>query len=501
MSSSPPGSTRIYWSQGYTLDPTGVCIWPFSSYRARWADLERIEYLPYPQNGKWQFRFRLSFAGAKRRRLSLTRGGGSQGLCAVATMLRWIGDSGAKVSGWDESGVEQILSAAARLEEIGPSSTDRSDTDVFRRAEVALVSLQIKEAINACAAIIERGSEQATAAARLKIKGELLAGRVENALDTLAELIRRHPEEIEARALLAFHLVNAGDKRGLQLAGAVLDCAMAKHPSLALIVAAYHLRRKEWDQTAGMLDRLRSSGVALSDDDREFSARIQAGLERLRNDPKQARRQLTFDLVKFRLRTWWPGLAIGVLVLWPLCTVGPIFVRESWHLLQLRERGAKADIVHVYRARDSIGERQHFLTSIAYEFAPDRSRVNPISLREPNQLSGEEYRALSAMIDARIRGEMPRGWYRGESLIFEGTAKEIRAKPVDQFVTYLPENPNVNAIGPITGSRIWLTWVGAPMAVLPSLLLVGVFGWISAREFLQRRRRQLRGFDPAQPVT
>jgi len=416
-------------------------------------------------------------------------------------MLRWIGDSGAKVSGWDESGVEQILSAAARLEEIGPSSTDRSDTDVFRRAEVALVSLQIKEAINACAAIIERGSEQATAAARLKIKGELLAGRVENALDTLAELIRRHPEEIEARALLAFHLVNAGDKRGLQLAGAVLDCAMAKHPSLALIVAAYHLRRKEWDQTAGMLDRLRSSGVALSDDDREFSARIQADLERLRNDPKQARRQLTFDLVKFRLRTWWPGLAIGVLVLWPLCTVGPIFVRESWHLLQLRERGAKADIVHVYRARDSIGERQHFLTSIAYEFAPDRSRVNPISLREPNQLSGEEYRALSAMIDARIRGEMPRGWYRGESLIFEGTAKEIRAKPVDQFVTYLPENPNVNAIGPITGSRIWLTWVGAPMAVLPSLLLVGVFGWISAREFLQRRRRQLRGFDPAQPVT
>ena len=501
MSSSPPGSTRIYWSQGYTLDPTGVCIWPFSSYRARWADLERIEYLPYPQNGKWQFRFRLSFAGAKRRQLSLTRGGGAQGLCAVATMLRWIGDSGAKVSGWDESGVEQILSAAARLEEIGPSSTDRSDTDVFRRAEVALVSLQIKEAINACAAIIERGSEQATAAARLKIKGELLAGRVENALDTLAELIRRHPEEIEARALLAFHLVNAGDKRGLQLAGAVLDCAMAKHPSLALIVAAYHLRRKEWDQTAGMLDRLRSSGVALSDDDREFSARIQADLERLRNDPKQARRQLTFDLVKFRLRTWWPGLAIGVLVLWPLCTVGPIFVRESWHLLQLRERGAKADIVHVYRARDSIGERQHFLTSIAYEFAPDRSRVNPISLREPNQLSGEEYRALSAMIDARIRGEMPRGWYRGESLIFEGTAKEIRAKPVDQFVTYLPENPNVNAIGPITGSRIWLTWVGAPMAVLPSLLLVGVFGWISAREFLQRRRRQLRGFDPAQPVT
>ncbi len=501
MSSSPPGSTRIYWSQGYTLDPTGVCIWPFSSYRARWADLERIEYLPYPQNGKWQFRFRLSFAGAKRRQLSLTRGGGAQGLCAVATMLRWIGDSGAKVSGWDESGVEQILSAAARLEEIGPSSTDRSDADVFRRAEVALVSLQINEAINACAAIIERGSEQATAAARLKIKGELLAGRVENALDTLAELIRRHPEEIEARALLAFHLVNAGDKRGLQLAGAVLDCAMAKHPSLALIVAAYHLRRKEWDQTAGMLDRLRSSGVALSDDDREFSARIQADLERLRNDPKQARRQLTFDLVKFRLRTWWPGLAIGVLVLWPLCTVGPIFVRESWHLLQLRERGAKADIVHVYRARDSIGERQHFLTSIAYEFAPDRSRVNPISLREPNQLSGEEYRALSAMIDARIRGEMPRGWYRGESLIFEGTAKEIRAKPVDQFVTYLPENPNVNAIGPITGSRIWLTWVGAPMAVLPSLLLVGVFGWISAREFLQRRRRQLRGFDPAQPVT
>ncbi|HOG93349.1 MAG TPA: hypothetical protein PLE80_07230, partial [Opitutaceae bacterium] len=201
--------------------------------------------------------------------------------------------------------MEQILSAAATLKEIGPSSTDRSDADVFRRAEVALVSLQINEAINACAAIIERGSEQATAAARLKIKGELLAGRVENALDTLAELIRRHPEEIEARALLAFHLVNAGDKRGLQLAGAVLDCAMAKHPSLALIVAAYHLRRKEWDQTAGMLDRLRSSGVALSDDDREFSARIQADLERLRDGPKQARRQLTFDLVKFRLRAWW----------------------------------------------------------------------------------------------------------------------------------------------------------------------------------------------------
>ena len=101
------------------IDPTGVCLWPFSSYRARWADLERIEYLPYPHNGKWRFRFRLSFTGGKRRQLSLERGNGPKSLRAVATMLRWIGDSGATVSGWKESGVEEILGAAKTLEEIG----------------------------------------------------------------------------------------------------------------------------------------------------------------------------------------------------------------------------------------------------------------------------------------------------------------------------------------------------------------------------------------------
>lgn len=462
--------------------------------------MERIEYLPYPHNGKWRFRFRLSFTGVKRRQLSLERENGPKGLRAVATMLRWIGDSCAKVSGWKESGVEEILGAAKTLEEIGPSSADRSDADLFRRADVALVALQIKEVIGACTTIIGRHSEQVAAAARLKIKAELFDGRVENALDTLAELIRQHPEEVEARAWVALYLVNADDKRGLQLAGAVLDRALAKHPPLALSVAGYHLRRKEWDQAAGMLDRLEASGAVLNDSDREFGARIRADLEQLRSNPKQAFRQVTFGLFKFKLRAWLPLLVIGALCLWPLCSVGPIFVRESWHLLQLRQRGAKADIVHVYRGRESVGTRQHFLASITYEFAPDRTRVDPISLREVELLSGDEYRAWSAMIAARVRGEMPHGWYRGESLLFEGTANEIRAKLAEQFVTYLPDNPKVNAIGPITNTRIWLTWVGAPKAMLPGIAMIGLFGWISVREFLQRRRRQLRGFDPAQPV-
>jgi hypothetical protein len=270
---------------------------------------------------------------------------------------------------------------------------------------------------------------------------------------------------------------------------------------LALSVAGYHLPRKEWDQTAETLDRLKASGAVLNDDDREFRDRIRADLEILRNDPKQAFRQVTFGLFKLRLRAWLPLLVIAALCLWPLCSVGPIFVRESWHLWQLRQKGAKADIVHVYRARESIGTRQHFLASIVYEFAPDRSRVDPISLREPGQLSNDEYRAWSEMVRAQLRGEMPRGWYRGESLLFEGTAGEIRARAAMQFGTYLPADPSVNAIGPITDTRIWLTWVGAPKAVFPGLLLVGVFGWIFVHEFLQRRRRQLRGFDPAQPVT
>lgn len=499
MSSRTPDSTRVFWSPGYTIGPTGVRIWPFSSYRACWTDLELIEYLPYSHNGKWRFRFRLSFAGVKRRQLSLERGNGPQGLRAVATMLRWIGDSGAKVSGWKESGAEEILGAAATLEEIGPSSADRSDADLFRRAEVALVALQIKEVIGACAAIIGRRSELEAAAARLKIKAELFDGRVENALDTLAELIRQHPEEVEARALVAYHLVNSDDKRGLQLAGAVLDRALAKHPSLVLSVAGYHLRRKEWDQTATMLDRLETRGAVLNDHDREFGARIRADLERLRNEPKQAFRQVTFGLFKFRLLAWLPLLVIGALGIWMLYSLA----QESWNLLQLREQGAKADIVYVHPEGRHGGNRHHFLASITYEFAPDRNRVDPTSSRERELFSGNEHRdlmALSAMIEARMRGKTPRGWYQGKSLLFRGTAKEIRAQSVNQFVTYLPGDPNVSAIGPITDERIWLTWVGAPEAVFLVLLFIGAFGWTSVQEFLQRRRRQLRGFDPAQPV-
>lgn len=194
-------------------------------------------------------------------------------------------------------------------------------------------------------------------------------------------------------------------------------------------------------------------------------------------------------------------LLVAALMLWPLCVAVPIFARESWHLWQLRERGVKADIVRIYRAEGRSHASNHFLSAISYEYAPARALVDPISLHDPQALALDDLRAFIEMSRARLRGELPRGWNGGESILFEGTAKDIRGQPTLQFVTFLPENPKISAIGPITHTRIWLTWIGAPKATFPGLILLAVLCWPLARRLCQSRRCHWRGSDPGMRIT
>ncbi len=281
----------------------------------------------------------------------------------------------------------------------------------------------------------------------------------------------------------------------MALGAQVLERNPAGWPEVALCLSGYLARRRQWDEAARALDLLARVRPRLSEADRQALDRQIAEIERLRANPAQAFKEITLGGTYTKIKVWLPLLVVAGLLGWPLVTLAPLFGRESWHLLQLRSRGVRADLVRISPAggysRQANGV---FITFVSYSFAPDRRQVDPRSLSVPDLKSmGPD--GLVAYIDAEQRGLLSRGWFQGTAILFNSTADEVRRNRALQFATYLPGNPAVSTIGPITETRIWLTWTGVPKAMLGAVVILGAVGWTWIRNLFKRWRRRQMGFE------
>jgi len=493
-STSPTREEITFWSSGYTLDPTGIRTWPFRSYRNVWADLEGLEYKPVKYKGSWQFKMHFRFGGIKPRKISVAAGAGTKSLRQFAAALGWVRAARPQAQGLGEPLVQELMASSAGFDD-SVTAAILPDEDLLKRARLRFAALKPRDAIRDCATVITNRAELECPAARLKIRIEFWNTQTEDALDTLADLLSRHPDELEARALAASRLLKADDKRGVALAAVVLERNPAGWPDVALCLSGYLARRRQWDEAARALDPLSRVRPRLSDGDRQALDRQIAEIERLRANPAQAFREITLGGTFAKMKLWLPLLLFAGLLGWPLVTLAPLFGRESWQLLQLRSHGVRADLVRIAPAggysRQANGV---FITFVSYSFAPDKRQVDARSLKDQD-LRSMEPEEVVAYIKAEQRGLLSRGWFQGTAILFNSTADEVRRNPALQFATYLPGNPAVSTIGPITESRIWLTWIGVPKAMLGAVIILGAVGWTWIRNLFKRWRRRQMGFE------
>lgn len=496
MASESPGREKVvFWLNGYTVDATGVRIWPLSSYRNQWADLEGFEYVPYKHGREDRFRLKLNFGGRSPRKLRLECGGGPKGFAKIACALQWMKLARPGLGGWKEPLVENALGAAAAFGGTLPPKGDLPDDERLDRARYYLAALRRKAAAKDCAVVISHRSKDELPAGRLKIRIELADNRAEDALDTLADLLGRNPDETEARAIAAEHLLMKDDGRGATLAAAVLERNPTARLSVASALAGYLVRRRRWDEAAATLSpfsRIRSS---LGEEERAKLDKLNADISRLRENPSQAFREVTIAGLYSRLRTWLPIAFVILVAGWPLVVLGPTFLRNSRNLWKLRDHGVRADLVRVEPEKGySSRSGNIFITTVFYEYAPDRAKTDPPTPAGQASFPGSTM-PLRQFFVALQNGLPIAGWYQGQALVFDSSALEIRRDPALQFVTYLPENPSISTIGPITQSRIWFTWIGVPRAMLTTILVIGSLGWAWIRPLYQRWRRRLQGFE------
>ena len=346
--------SKVFFWQGYTVDAQGISCWPFRGHRYRWSDLERFEYAPYAYNGRGMFRLRLFFAPGAKRKARLECGAGVRNLAKIVHVLRWMREVHPKHEGWQDTRFDELLRAGEVLDSWAPIVGTLPDEALFQQAKIRMAALEWKAAIKDCRTLILRRSDCECRAARLKIEAELAAWKTEEALDTLADLLSRHPEEIQARAMVASYLINVDDARGPAMACAVFDRNPAEFPSLVLNCAAYAVRRKRWDEAEELLGRLERERARLGEPEKDALDRYRADLAELRTDPRRAFRVLTLGKLRAVLPVYALMLIPLLLFAWPFFHAGPIFARESWNLWQLRAHGVRAEVVREVTQAPSI---------------------------------------------------------------------------------------------------------------------------------------------------
>ena len=488
-----PQPTKVTFWQGYSVDEDGIRCWPFRGYRHRWTDLERIEYVPYTYNGRGMFRLKLFFVPASARQAKIECGAGLKNLAKVNQVLRWARTARPEIEAWKEPPVIALVRGGEALASWAPVAGLIPDEKLLLQAEIRMAALERKAAIKDCRTLIDRRSEFECRAARLKIEAELIDWNTEDAIDTLSDLLSRHPEEIEAREMIASYLLAIDDARGPEMARVVFDRNPAGFPALVFNCAAFFVRRRRWDEAAATLGQLEAERARLGPQEIEAIDRYRAELANLRSHPSHAFRTITMGKVRALLPAYAFLLVFMLLVSWPLVTVGPLLWSESWKLWQLRDHGLRAEVVRGIVLAPRPSRAEHWLSTIHFRIAPSRSQIDPLTLNELSDVPLEEKLRWIDIHSSSLPIGVPRGWYHGEAILFDSTAKEIARDPSLQFATYLPGRPAINTIGPITNTRIWLTWVGAPRATLPAVFLVVVFSVMFARGRIRRSMRKWRG--------
>ncbi len=493
---APTASVGIF---GYVFDQTGIRIWPFSSHHRLWANLTHWEYGTVNFGHGPMFVLKLHFDEIARKPLELRQKRGIKNFRKIAQVVRLAKSAQPEVKGWPEIEVQDILDVA-RFEDSSAKARELSDKELLNRGRLRMAALLFKSARADFAALIERGAACEAEAARRKIQAELSDSDPDDALLTLQGLLGKHPENMTERSQVAIYLLRSNDERGAGLADGVLARDPTSFPGLVQYYAGYLVRQKKLEAAQQLLIDYPVNRAKLTAEEKAAVEKFRAEIDGLRLNPQTAFKELVVRPKLTWLRNWGLLLLIAALLSWSLFKIGPVFAREEWRLAQLRNHGAKADLVQGVKLQESTNSNV-FVSEITYLYAPDKTKAAALTPPKIPDIGSPKFQesldAVKQYVDEEIAGKMPTGWYRGDALVFKGTGKEIQANPKEQFVTYLPEDPTISTIGSITGSRIWFTWVGAGKAIIMPAFVMFYFPASFLYDFLKRRakRRQTRNLD------
>lgn len=475
---------------GYTVNTEGICIWPLHRLYRAWTNLVRIEFAAIRIKTTFYFQLKLYFGDADAKPVMLQCGSGIKNLRKIAVAIRLIQKAKPEVQDLRVPAILEILQAAGR-DELPGKPRDLSDAQLLERAKLRSAALLTKPVIADCAELISRRAANECEAARLKIAAELLNLDSTGAQRTLDDILQRHPDEIETRVAVANYLMRARDSRGQDMAEAMLDRNAGVSFPLVFQYAISLTWQGEFDAAEARLSAYARARGGLSAEEKLAVDDITKNITRLRLDPKQAYKELVARPRRAKLILWAIILLIIGLFGWPLVTLGPIFAHEEWHLWQLRDHGIRADVVDGVTVRE-ISSPNVELAEISYRYAPDAGQADPlIGMQTPDVNSPHFQADMDAMekqMNDLLAGKQPKGWHVNREMIFKSNSKEIQSNPKLQYVTYLPEDPAISAIGPITSNRIWFTWIGAGKGVVVPVFVIIYFLVWGLYSYIKRRR-------------
>ena len=196
MTASDEFPEIMLWNSGYVADEKGLRIWPFRSHCCLWANLKRLQYVGIYIGSNSFLRLFLHFRDDGRKPIILARRHGVKGMCQVAAIIQLVKRVQPTAVDLSNPAITELLEAAQLEDGDGPMER-LTDAQLLNRAKRLLVSLEPKAAAKACAVLLERSTSDDCKVARIKIRAELESFDTAAAMQTLAEITARHPEETE----------------------------------------------------------------------------------------------------------------------------------------------------------------------------------------------------------------------------------------------------------------------------------------------------------------
>jgi hypothetical protein len=363
-----------------------------------------------------------------------------------------------------------------------PSPTEE---ERLARARFRWLALESLRAANECAPLLLHRGALEPEAALLTIDCHLAEGERDKAIQLFESVIARHRDRRDLVARGATLLLDLDDSRGAQLAGEVFERCDPDVGTVGLHWAMHHVRHRRWDQAETVLDRMEAAVTPMPSDLAEEVRSLRAEIAACKASPATFFKRHHLPRALAVVLVWAVPAGLLFLAAWVAWQIGPVFLHEGQTLRRLQEGGVQVDSAHVRDvARHDL--RDSMLSELTYVFAPDLEQAESWERPLPTNYTPE---AIEAWLAAVRAGELPRGWYRGQTIVFQRTAQAIEEDPALQRITYLPADPTVNTIGPITWIRIWLTWSGGGKSVLFAVIILGTAVYFAGQALIKRVTR------------
>lgn len=474
--------------RGYILDRTGIRVWPRKKYWARWRDLIGFGCTVTNYSNDFQYQTKLEFSSGKKADITWSRGAkNARELCVV---FRWVKETAPDIIA-PEMGEEFIREVEAvpnhNLKLKLPPSAE-----LLARAKFHFQSLEFKKMHADCKTLIRAQSQYEEEARVLQVKGYLVGRKLYDAEDAFFELVKKFPDNVEGKQVMALGWLGSGREEGVKLAKELIEDDMKGSGDLVLNLAIYHVQKKDHVEAQRWLDVVLDDSNGFPEPYKKNASAMKAELTRLDTDPKYAFREGKLKPMGWKVVSGAFLLILMIVVIIPPIALGVAHYQEASKLLQLRRDGVRLspEYVEIIESKDL---KDSFQGRIRYSFV-----LKPAIFEREREIKAalSDKKSLSPRDQFDLEYELHKIWIKktfGNSRMLYWEYKDVLEIPKFQYVTYLTENPRINAIGPITNIRIYLNWIGQPLLYIYLLVfsIILIAGAIETRK--RKMRRKARG--------